>query len=226
MDVLKRPYVITIDGPAGSGKSTVSMMLAERLSYSYLDTGALYRAVAYRASKSAIQPDDEEGLRNLCNRIRVDVRNQKGNLKVFVDDEDVSSVIRSPKVSMMASRVSAVPAVRQALLLLQRKTGEKGGIVAEGRDMGTVVFPGADFKFYLTASVEARSRRRYLELVEKGETVSLEDVQKDVIRRDRQDTDREMAPLRPSEGAIFIDSTNLGVSEVIEKMVEMIEKRV
>ena len=224
MDVLKRPYVITVDGPAGSGKSTVSRMLAERLSYAYLDTGALYRAVAYRASKSGIRPDDEEGLRKLCDRIRIDVRNQKGILKVFVDDEDVSSVIRTPGVSMMASRVSAIPAVRQALLVLQRKTGEKGGIVAEGRDMGTVVFPGAAFKFFLTASVEERSRRRYLELVEKGERVSLEDVRKDVIRRDRQDTDRPIAPLRPSEGAIFIDSSNQTVSEVVDKIAEIIEQ--
>ncbi len=224
MNVLKRPFVITVDGPAGSGKSTVSRMLAVRLSYAYLDTGALYRAVAYRASESGIRPDDEEGLRNLCNRIRIDIRNQDGIMKVFVDGVDVSNVIRSPGVSMMASRVSAVPAVREALLLLQRKTGEKGGIVAEGRDMGTVVFPGADFKFFLTAGVEERSRRRYLELAEKGESVSLEDVRRDVIRRDRQDTDREIAPLRPSEGAIFIDSTNLGISEVIEKMVEIIER--
>jgi cytidylate kinase len=125
---------------------------------------------------------------------------------------------------MMASRVSAVPAVRQALLLLQRKTGGKGAIVAEGRDMGTVVFPGADFKFFLTASVEERSRRRYLELVEKGENTPLEDVRRDVIRRDRQDTDREIAPLRPAEGAILIDSSRLTVSEVIEKMLKIIER--
>ena len=145
-------------------------------------------------------------------------------MKVFVDGEDVSNRIRTPEVSMMASRVSAVPAVRQALLLLQRKTGGVGAVVAEGRDMGTVVFPGADFKFFLTASVEERSRRRYLELVEKGEDIPLEEVRQDVVRRDRQDTDREIAPLRPAEGAIFIDSSKLTVSEVIEKMLEIIEQ--
>jgi cytidylate kinase len=221
---LKKPYVITIDGPAGSGKSTVSRMLAERLNYAFLDTGALYRAVAYSASKKGIPPDDEERLKSLCNRIEIEVRNQDGVMKVLVDGEDVSDRIRTPWVSMMASRVSAVPAVRQALLLLQRKTGGRGAIVAEGRDMGTVVFPTADFKFFLTAGVEERSRRRYLELVEKGESISLEDVREDVIRRDRQDTDREIAPLRPAEGAILVDSSELTASGVIENMLKIIER--
>jgi len=221
---LKKSYVITIDGPAGSGKSTVSRMLAERLSYAYLDTGALYRAVAYSAAQNGIRPDDEKGLKNLCNRIRIDVRNQDGVMKIFVDGEDVSDRIRTPEMSMMASRVSAFPAVRQALLLLQRKAGGKGAIVAEGRDMGTVVFPAADFKFFLTAGVEERSRRRYLELVEKGASISLEDVREDVIRRDRQDTDREIAPLRPAEGAILVDSSELTASGVIENMLKIIER--
>jgi len=163
-------------------------------------------------------------LKNLCNRIRIDVRNQGGVMRVFVDGEDVSDRIRTPEMSMMASRVSAFPAVRQALLLLQRKAGGKGAIVAEGRDMGTVVFPAADFKFFLTAGVEERSRRRYLELVEKGASISLEDVREDVIRRDRQDTDREIAPLRPAEGAILVDSSELTASGVIEKMLKIIER--
>lgn len=216
--------VITVDGPAGSGKSTVSRMLAERLSYAYLDTGALYRAVAYCAARSGIRADDGEGLKNLCGRIRIDVRNEDGVMKVFVDGEDVSEQIRTPEMSMMASRVSASPAVRQALLGLQRKAAEKGPVVAEGRDMGTVVFPAADFKFFLTAGVEERSRRRYLELVEKGEGMPFEEVREEVIRRDRQDTDREIAPLRPAEGSILIDSSDLTPFEVIEKMLKIIER--
>ncbi len=221
---MNQNLVITVDGPAGSGKSTVSRMLADRLCCAYLDTGALYRAVAYIAARRGIRPDDGEGLKDLCGRLRIDVRNQDGVMKVFVDGEDVSDWIRTSEMGMMASKISAFPAVRQALLLLQRKAGGQGAVVAEGRDMGTVVFPAADFKFFLTAGVEERSRRRYLELVEKGEGMPLEKVREDVIRRDRQDTDRTIAPLRPAEGSILIDSSDLTPSEVIEKMLKIIER--
>jgi cytidylate kinase len=220
---LKQRLVITVDGPAGSGKSTVSRLLAERLSCAYLDTGALYRAVALKALREGIDTGDVAGLEALCGRTRVTLRGGPGGqTRVFVDDEDVTLLIRTPEVSMLASKVSAVAAVRQALLPIQRKAAADSGVVAEGRDMGTVVFPDAPFKFFLTASIEERSRRRYLELVEKDQGISVDNVREDVTRRDRQDSDRQVAPLRAAEGAIVIDSTNLGIAEVIEKMLKII----
>lgn len=220
---MKQCLVITVDGPAGSGKSTVSRLLAERLSCSYLDTGALYRAVALKALREGIDADDTSGLEALCGRTRVTLRGGPGGAtRVLVDDEDVTLLIRAPEVSMLASQVSAVAAVRQALLPIQREAAATGGIVAEGRDMGTVVFPDAPFKFFLTASIEERSRRRYLELVEKDPGISVDDVREDAARRDRRDSDRPVAPLRVAEGAIVIDSTNLSVSEVVEKMLGII----
>ncbi len=220
---MKQCLVITVDGPAGSGKSTVSRLLAERLSCSYLDTGALYRAVALKALREGIDADDTSGLEALCGRTRVTLRGGPGGAtRVLVDDEDVTLLIRAPEVSMLASQVSAVAAVRRALLPIQREAAATGGIVAEGRDMGTVVFPDAPFKFFLTASIEERSRRRYLELVEKDPGISVDDVREDAARRDRRDSDRPVAPLRVAEGAIVIDSTNLSVSEVVEKMLGII----
>ena len=220
---MKQCLVITVDGPAGSGKSTVSRLLAERLSCSYLDTGALYRAVALKALREGIDADDTSGLEALCGRTRVTLRGGPGGAtRVLVDDEDVTLLIRAPEVSMLASQVSAVAAVRRALLPIQREAAATGGIVAEGRDMGTVVFPDAPFKFFLTASIEERSRRRYLELVEKDPGISVDDVREDAARRDRRDSDRPVAPLRVAEGAIVIDSTNLSVSKVVEKMLGII----
>ncbi len=220
---MNKHLVITVDGPAGSGKSTVSRLLAERLSFTCLDTGALYRAVALKALREGIDAGDTAGLEALCRTTRIRIHGGPGGqTRVFVDDEDVTPLIRTPEVSMLASKVSAVPAVRQALLPIQREAARDSGVVAEGRDMGTVVFPDAPFKFFLTASIEERSRRRYRELSGEGDGPSLEDVRREVTRRDRRDSNRAVAPLRPAPGAIVIDSTDLAIPEVIEKMLEII----
>ncbi|MGO9138693.1 MAG: (d)CMP kinase [Syntrophales bacterium] len=216
---MAKKFVVTIDGPAGAGKSTVSKALARRLSYVYLDTGALYRAFAYKVIKEGILPDDEKALGALCARIEIYLDNIDGCLNVFVDGANVTKSIRSEEVGLIASTVSAVSAVRKRLLSIQRSAGERGGIVAEGRDMGTVVFPNADYKFYLDADVKERIRRRYSELFKKGGSADYETVAGDLLARDRQDRERRIAPLKASEDAIIVDSTCMSVAEVLEKMI-------
>jgi cytidylate kinase len=220
---MKKKFVVTIDGPAGAGKSTVSKALARKLSYIYLDTGALYRAFAYKVIQKGILPDDEKGLAALCSRIEIYLENIDGSLNVFIDGENVTKRIRSEEVGLVASTVSAVSAVRERLLSIQRKAGERGGIVAEGRDMGTVVFPMADYKFYLDAGVEERVRRRCSELLTRGGSADHKTVAGDLVVRDRQDQERKIAPLKASEDAIIVDSTCMSVAEVVEKMISIIK---
>jgi len=215
---MKRGLVITIDGPAGAGKSTVSKALAQKLSYVYLDTGALYRAIAYKMIEKGISSDNERLIADLCNRVNIHLKNIDGNLNVFIDTENVTDKIRTEDVGLLASAVSAMPIVRQALLSIQREAGERGSIVAEGRDMGTVVFPRADFKFYLDAGTEERAKRRYNELVMRGNKADYQKIKKDMIVRDQQDQEREVAPLKASQDAVIIDSTNISISGVVEKM--------
>jgi CMP/dCMP kinase len=213
---MERKMIITIDGPAGSGKSTVSKVLARKLGYVYLDTGALYRALAYKALKLRIALDDAVSLESLCSGTKVVLKNIDGQVKVYVDGEDVGDKIRTEEVGLAASKISAFPVVRQSLLHLQREAGAQGGIVAEGRDMASVVFPQADYKFYLDAAVEERIKRRHNELLGKGKPSEFQTIRKDLLLRDKQDSEREIAPLKPTDDAIVIDSTKLSVTEVVE----------
>jgi cytidylate kinase len=216
---MEKKFVITIDGPAGAGKSTVSKTLAKKLDYIYLDTGALYRALAYKTLKLKISLDEVSALANLCSNTTVVLRNIDGQMKVSVDGEDVEEKIRTEEVGLAASKISTFAVVRERLLNLQKEAGAEGGIVAEGRDMGSVVFPHADYKFYLDANLEERIKRRYKELLEKGASVEHKSIQKDMFARDKQDKQREIAPLKAPDDAIIIDSDNLSVPEVVEKII-------
>ncbi len=221
---MKERLVITIDGPAGAGKSTVGKTLSKYLSYIYLDTGALYRAIAYKILREGISPDKEDQLADLCRKIHIDLRNINGSMRVFLEDEDITDKIRTEAIGLLASKISAVSFVREALFHIQRQAGKDGGIVAEGRDMGTVIFPDADIKFFLDAGLEARINRRYIELAVKRDDTDYREVERDLIQRDKQDRERRIAPLIPSDDAVIIDSTNMSVSEVLERMISFINQ--
>ncbi len=216
--------IIAIDGPAGAGKSTVAKRVAEALGFVLLDTGALYRTVALAAQRGKVSVNDGERSGALAEDLaRRDAIRLEPD-KVTLDGEDVSRAIRTPEIGMDASTVSAHPAVRKALLDMQRKAGESGGIVAEGRDIGTVVFPDAEYKFFLTASPEVRAQRRYEELLAKGQKVSAEETLAEVKRRDAQDTGRVVAPLKPAPDAVLVDSSTTPIDDVVESMLARIRR--
>jgi cytidylate kinase len=214
--------VITIDGPAGAGKSTVSLLLAKRLQILYLDTGAMYRAVALQAKREGIDISDGERLGELCRDLDLRFKKEGEAFKLFLGEEDISLLIRSPEMDMLSSTISTVKEVRKAMKALQRKIGRKGGIVAEGRDMGTVVFPDADHKFFITASAQVRAERRYKERRERGEPVSREAVARELEKRDEQDSNRAIAPLLAAEDAKILDTSLLSVSQVVSTMLSEI----
>lgn len=219
---MMKKLLITIDGPAGAGKTTVSRALAERLGYRYIDTGALYRGVAYEVSRRGIDPQNDNELRDLCHQLQLSfVTNEKG-LRLYSDKTDISDYIRTPEISMLASAVSAKSVVRQYLLEVQRDIGRQKAAVFEGRDMGTVVFPHAEIKFFLDASPEIRALRRFRESdTQSGQ--SLQEVQKDMQQRDTNDSTRRLAPLRPADDAICIDSNELSVEKVVDLMLSHVE---
>lgn len=213
--------LITIDGPSGAGKTTVSRILADRLGYRYIDTGALYRGVALAALSSGLNPDDDNGLEQLCNTLKISFVLDKKGLRIILNDSDITDQIRTPEITMFASAVSARPVVRSFLLNLQRDLGRKKGVVFEGRDMGTVVFPSADVKFFLDASPKIRAKRRYKEL-KSINPQPLEAVERDMDRRDKDDSTRDLAPLKPAEDAIRIDSTDISIETVVKRMATII----
>jgi len=217
--------IIAIDGPSGAGKSTLTRLLAERLGYIHIDTGAMFRAVALAAKRADIAVDDEEALAGLCRGLTISFLRSERGCRVLLNGEDVSEAIRTPEISLLTSTVSARKSVRECLLGLQREMGMAGGVVLEGRDIGTVVFPDAEIKFFLTASTAERGRRRYLEMRARGEDVSLEGTTAEAARRDAQDEQREHAPLRRAADAMDIDSSGLTIEEVLTLMEEKIKER-
>jgi CMP/dCMP kinase len=217
---MKTALIIAIDGPSGAGKSSSSRQLAARLGYRYIDTGALYRVIGLLAWERHISTDDAEGLAALCRNLPLRFASESTSVRILLDERDITAAIRQPEVSQMASKVSAQPAVRQALLTLQRQMGQDGGVVLEGRDIGTVVFPDADVKFFLDAAPEERARRRHLELQQEGVTTTLDTTLREMAERDQRDSGRAHAPLRRAEDAIVVDTTTLSLDEVVSLLLQ------
>jgi len=212
--------VITIDGPSGAGKGTIARLLAKQLGYKYLDTGALYRAVAWKVREAKIHLDNEEALKKLLGDIDITFNGDR----VAVDGTDVSSAIRTAEIGELSSQVSAIPIVRAGLFSIQRDMCLQGKVVIEGRDTGTVVFPESENKFYLDASIEERARRRYEELKQKDPNITLETTIEDIRRRDLRDSSRKTSPLKKTDDMIYIDSTNMSIDEVAKTIIDSLRK--
>ncbi len=221
----KKP-VIAIDGPAGAGKSTAAMALAKALGFLYVDTGAMYRALTLAALRRRVSPHDGDALESLAGEVRIETVYRQADdppYRVLVDGEDVTEDIRRPEVSGVVSQVSAHPSVRKRMTQIQRAMALRGGVVMEGRDVGTVVYPEADVKFFITASAGERARRRHRELVKKGIMVTLREVEEDINRRDCLDSTRTTAPLRRAPDALLVDTTGISPEEVVRRLLEAVE---
>jgi len=219
---LKRP-VIAIDGPAGSGKSTVAKLVAQRLGFLYIDTGAMYRALTLKALRIKADLSDEAKLGSLARATEIELKQSGGSLKVYLDGKDVTGQIRTPEVTNNVKYIARTKAVRECMVVKQRKLGEEGGAVMEGRDIGTVVLPNADKKFYIDASFDIRVARRYEELKEVGPAVTEEEIKKDLKVRDESDFSRAIGPLKKADDAILIDTTDLTIEGVVDKVLSFIK---
>ncbi len=222
---MKKGLIIAIDGPAASGKSTTAQLLAQKLGYVYIDTGAMYRACALKAKKMGIDINDEESIRELLDDIDIRIENHNSKNRIYLDGEDVSEDIRADDISALASAISAIPAVRYKMVELQRKMGEKGGVILDGRDIGTFVFPTAEVKFFLTASPEVRAKRRWLELKQKGVNKDFSEVLADLVKRDNKDSQRALAPLKKADDAIEVDTSNMTIEEQTDYLYQIICSR-
>ncbi len=218
-------FSVAIDGPSGAGKSSVSKAVAKAAGFIHVDTGALYRSLAYKALKSGTDISDTDAVNKLLAQTEISLILEDGAQRVLVNGEDVTPFIRTEEVSMAASNISKIPSVRAFLLDTQRKTAEEHNVIMDGRDIATVVLPNADVKIFLTASAEKRAERRYKELLEKNEEVEYNKILEDVIKRDKQDTERETAPLRPSEDSVTVDTSLLDFDQSVDKILQLIKER-
>jgi len=225
----KNGLIIAIDGPAAVGKSTMGKLIARKLDFLYIDTGAIYRAITWKVLKNNINVSDENIISNLvsdtCITIeKVNCKSLNDYCHIFVDGEDITEEIRNPKIDQNVSQIARLPKIRKQLIYLQRKLAEKGNIVMEGRDIGSVILPQSDIKFYFTASEEERIKRRYKELIDKGYSIDYEEVKKQIIQRDKIDSKRKSAPLIKAKDAILIDSTEKSIEEVKDNILKIIKK--
>lgn len=216
---------IAIDGPAGAGKSTIAKAIAKELGFVYVDTGALYRTAGVFALENGVEISDNENLKHLIEQTKVNIKYVNGEQKVYCNGEDYSLKIRTPEASMAASDISKIPFIREYLLSLQRDIASENDCIMDGRDIGTVVLPKAQIKIFLTADVKERAKRRYKELLEKGSGISFDEVLEDMKKRDYQDSHRGIAPLKPAEDSVIVDTSELSLEESIEKMLETIKER-
>ena len=219
-----KKIVVAIDGPAGAGKSTIAKLVAEKLGYAYIDTGAMYRSVAWKFLQTG-NAFEEGFISQLAQTMVIEFKPEASVNRVFVDSVEVTAAIRSTEVTAIVSKVAAIGAVREAMVAQQRRMGEAGGVLMDGRDIGTVVFPNAQLKVFLTASVEERALRRYKELVAKGEKVDLAQLQKDIASRDKQDSERAISPLRQAEDALLLDTSDMNIEQVTDKILQLVQER-
>ena len=211
-------YNVAVDGPAGAGKSTIAKLVAKEKGYIYVDTGAMYRGLAIHFLKKGISPEDKEAVAKACIDADVSIVYENGVQQVYLNGENITGMLRTEEVGNMASKTSAIPAVREKLLELQKTLAREKDVIMDGRDIGTNILPNADVKIYLTASVETRAKRRYDELASKGESCDLDEIARDIQERDERDMTREIAPLKKAEDAILVDSSDMTIDEVVSKI--------